>query len=217
MRNGIALSDAPDWKSLRAEVPEVASKRIGKMLAGLDRAEKQVFALRGMCALLIEERKLYRFVVDEEVGDYYQSFDKYLKDICPESWSYVRQALRAVKELKEVPFEDLLQINRCNITQLCAVSDRVRALPEVIEAAKTLPEKKLVEKLNTEHSQHLECRQPVVMAPAGDASEEKRAVEIAMALEHCTTEAEARKAIYVEYIVDHEQEYESLKDQEQTA
>ena len=34
---------------------------------------------RGMAALLIEERELHRFILDNEVGDYYQSFDRFLK------------------------------------------------------------------------------------------------------------------------------------------
>ena len=99
---------APDWAALRVEVPEVAARRLEGLLKALDGVEKRVYALRGMAALLIEERQLYRFVVDQEVGDYYQSFDKWLKDTCPESWSYVRQALRSVKELKEVPFTAIL-------------------------------------------------------------------------------------------------------------
>ena len=82
-------------------------------------AEKKVFALRGMAALLIEER-LYKEVEDPEFGVPYASFDRFLKQEFPNSWSYIGDALRAVKELRQVPFEDLLQIKRANLEQLKA-------------------------------------------------------------------------------------------------
>ena len=210
-------TDTPNWAALRAEVPEVAARKLSGILAGLDKAEKQVFALRGMAALLIEERQLYRFVVDNEVGDYYQSFDKWLKDSLPNSWSYVRDALRAVKELKDVPFEDLLEMKRCNIQQLKQVSSSVRVLPEVIAAAKKLPEKELVAKLNQEHDQHLEIKQPVVMAPKEDVDEFETALEMAMLIADCHTRADAMKELAVSYIQEHAVEYETIKAQKSGA
>jgi hypothetical protein len=170
-----------------------------------------------MAAMLIEERQLYRFVVDDEVGDYFQSFDKFLKDVCPNSWSYVRDALRAVKELKDVPFEDLLQMKRCNIQQLKQTSSSVRVLPEVIEAAKKLPEKELVAKLNTEHDQHLETAAPVVMAPKEDVEEFETAVEMVTLIDDCHSRAEAIKAIGIRIIQECAAEYEHLKAGEQQA
>lgn len=219
MKSSVVLheSDVPNWAALRLEVPEVAAKRLQGILSRLDTIEKQTFALRGMAALLIEERQLYRFVVDEKAGDYFQSFDKFLKDACPNSWSYVREALRAVKDLKDVPFEDLLQIKRCNIHQLKQTSSSVRVLPDVIEAAKNLPEKELVAKLNVEHEQHLECKVPVVMASKEDVDEIETAIAMATALEECKDRAEAMKCLAVNYIQEHAVEYERWKEQEKTA
>jgi hypothetical protein len=210
-------TDMPNWAALRTELPEVAAKRLQGILARLDASEKQIFALRGMAAMLIEERQLYRFVVDDEVGDYFQSFDKFLKDVCPNSWSYVRDALRAVKELKDVPFEDLLQMKRCNIQQLKQTSSSVRVLPEVIEAAKKLPEKELVAKLNTEHDQHLETAAPVVMAPKEDVEEFETALEMVTLIDDCHSRAEAIKAIGIRIIQECAAEYEHLKAREKQA
>lgn len=192
----------PDWNLLRSETPEVAAQELQRILIKLDSSEKHIFAWRGMAALIIEDRELFRWVIDEEVGEYYRSFDKFLKDTCPNSWSYVRDAARAVKELKDVPFEDLLEMRRCNIQQLKKTSSNVRVLPEVIRAAKTLPEKQLVEKLNTEHSQHLEVHAPVVMAPTGDVEEFEEAVTLAMEIEECSR-AEAIRAIAIDYLDSH--------------
>jgi hypothetical protein len=202
--------DAPDWSQLRGMVEEAAGKRLTAILSGLDRVEKQVYALRGMAMLLVEERQLYRWVMDEEVGDYFQSFDRWLKQTCPESWSYCRQALNAVKELKAVPFEDLLQINRCNLEQLKKVSSGVRLLPDVIQAAKSMPEKQFVEKLNREHDQHLDVKQPVVMADTDVCDKLDEAIEMATALYGCKSRGEALEAIASDFIEEHAVEFEHL-------
>ena len=159
--------------------------------------------MRGMAMLLIEERELYRFVVDDEVGDYFQSFDRWMKVTLPNSWGYCRDALRAVKELKDLPFEVLLQIRRCNLEQLKRVSTNVRALPEVVKAAKSLPEKDFVQKLNTEHDQHLDVKKPIAMATSEDCEEFETAIAMAMVVEGCTSRAEAIKAISINYIQEH--------------
>jgi hypothetical protein len=184
-------------------VAEVAGKRLTGFLRGLDGVEKQVFALRGMAMLIVEERELYRWVLDEEVGDYYVSFDRWMKQELPTSWGYCRDALRAVKELKDLPFEDLLQIKRANLEQLKKVSSNVRILPEVVAAAKSLPEKSFVAKLNAEHDQHLDVRQPVVMATQDDCDEFETAISIATVVEGCKSRAEAIRAISVSYIQEH--------------
>ena len=186
---------------MRVEVAETAANRLTAFLKRLDGIEKQVFALRGMAMLIIEERELYRWVMDEEVGDYYTSFDRWMKQEFPNSWGYCRDALRAVKELRQVPFEDLLQIKRCNLEQLKRVSSNVRLLPDVVRAAKVMPEKQFVEKLNKDHDQHLEVKQPVTMAGAEDCAEFEAA--IARAMERgATTRAEAIKDISVNYLLD---------------
>jgi len=192
---------APDWAEMRAEAQEVAAKRLTAFLKGLDGVEKRVFALRGMAMLIVEERELYRWVVDEEVGDYYVSFDRWLKQEFPNSWGYCRDALRSVKELRQVPFEDLLQIKRCNLEQLRQVSSNVRVLPEVVRAAKTMPERDFIEKMNRDHDQHLEVKQPLTMAPAEDCAEFEAAIKRAME-RGATTRAEAIKDISLNYLLD---------------
>ena len=193
----------PDWSGMRSMDPEAAANALTGILARLEGTEKQVFAMRGMAALLIEERELHRFILDNEVGDYYQSFDRFLKCEYPASWSYIRDALRAVKELRELPFADLLEIKRCNLEQLKKVSSGVRLLPEVVKAAKSMPEKQFVAELNQRHDQHLSVKQPVVMATPDDVAEFEAAIAIATLVEGCTTRAEAIRAISISYIQDH--------------
>lgn len=207
----------PDWTALRESVPEVAAKRLAGILGSLDGIEKQAFAMRGMAMLLIEERELWRWVVDESAGDYYQSRDKWLKDTLPNSWSYCYDALRAVKELKDIRFEDLLEIKRCNLEQLKKTSTSVRTLPDVVTAAKTLPEKAFVEKMNVEHHQALECKAPVVMAPAGDVEEFEKAVEMVTVVEDCHSRGEALRAMAICIIREYQDEYERVRKGAETA
>ena len=167
--------ETPDWTQLRSLAPEPAAALLSVILRSLDRIEEQAFAVRGEAILLIEERNLYRFVLDEKVGDYYQSFDKWLKDTLPRSWGYCRDALRTRKECREIPYADYVQIPRCNSEQLKLASSRVRVLPEVIEAAKTATEKQFREKLNVDHGQHLESSETLKLTyPSGDMAEVKK-------------------------------------------
>ena len=203
----------PDWLALKLLAPEVAAVGLSAILKRLDSIEEQAFALRGEAMFLIEELNLFRYILDEEVGDYYQSFDKWLKDTLPRSWGYCRDALRARKELRDIPFDDFGHMKRCNIEKLKEVSSSVRLLPEVIQAAKTLPEKAFVEKMNKDHSQHLEVKQPVVMAPADDCTEFETAVEMVMVVDECNSRAEALKSIGVRIIQEVAAEYEHRKEQ----
>jgi len=203
--------ESPNWTELRKTSPTEAATSLRGLLRDCEAFEKQVFALRGMCALLIEERELWTEFIDPEVDQPYASFDRFIKTQFPNSWGYIRDALRAVKELKDMPFEDLLQIKRANLEQLKKVSSNVRILPDVIQAAKTLPEKEFVAKMNKEQNQHLDIRQPVVMADKGDVDEFEAAVEMAITIEECKTRAEAIKAIGVFYVVENAVEYEHKK------
>ena len=200
----------PDWFALRIMEPQQAADALQTILTSLDGAEKQVFALRGMAALIIEERELFRCVYDEETGQYYASLDRFLKCEFPNSWSYIRDALRAVKELKDMPFADLLQIKRVNLEQLRKVSSSVRILPEVVEAAKQMPEKAFVAKLNAEHHQALEVKQPVLMAEQSASAIIDQAVEMAIALEGCGSRSEALEAMAAYCIEGWHTAYEKL-------
>ena len=203
----------PDWQSIRAMEPAPAAERLGCILRSLDGNEKRVFAWRGMCALLIEERELWREFIDEEVDMPFASFDKFLKSNFPNSHSYIRNALRAVKELKDLSFADLLMIRRSNLEQLKKVSSNVRLLPEVVKAAKEMPEKQFVSKMNESFGQALETKAPMVMAPVGDVEEFETAVEMITVVEDCHSRSEALKAIGIAIIQDYSAEYERMKEE----
>jgi hypothetical protein len=202
------IARMPNWLALRIMAPEPAAEALAQILTAWDRIEEMAFAVRGEAMLLIEERELYHWIVDEEVGDYYQSFDKWLKDTLPRSWGYCRDALRARKACRAIPFTDFAQMKRCNIEQLKQSSESVRILPEVVQAAKSLPEKQFVAKLNQEHNQHLEAKQPVIMAAPSVSGILEQAIEMAMALEGCKSREEALEGIAAYFVTGCQSAYE---------
>jgi hypothetical protein len=199
-----AILHQPDWQALRQSPTREAAEALAGLLARLDGADKNIFALRGMAMLLIEERELWREFIDPEVDLPYASFDRWIKATCPESWGYCRDALRAVKELRDVPFADLLQMPRCNMHQLTRVSGQIRILPEVVQAAKTMPEKSFVAKMNREHSQHLEVKQPLVMADPMVGIYFEKAIALACDLYGLTSRGAAIEAVAQDFILAHQ-------------
>jgi hypothetical protein len=156
----------------------VAADALWGILTRLEGIEDQVFAARGMACMLIEERELFRQLTDPEVGRPFESLDRFLKVTLPKSWSYCRDALRTVKELKDTPFTDLLEIKRCNLETLAKVSSGVRKEPKVIQAAKALPEKEFAQKMNREFNQHIETKSTLKLTyTAGEMAEIEKALD----------------------------------------
>jgi hypothetical protein len=159
-----AISHEPliDLKAIRWS--EMNAESLRSLLASLDGIEEQVFAARGVACLLIEERILW-----QPLG--YPSFDVCLKAICPKSWGYCRDAMRTVKELREMPLADLLQIPRVNLQTMKQLSTGVRNQPEVIEAAKTMSETEFAAKVSNDYHQHIEATVTFRLKyPSGDAA-----------------------------------------------
>ena len=166
----------PDFDAIRAMTSEDAAKPVVSILRTMEAADdrieslsRQVYALRGAAMKIAEEKKIYEFCVDDEWGEPFRSLDRFNKATFPKSWRYNQEALATISKLPDVPMEKLVNTPRCNIMTLTQVSNSVRALPEVLEAAQTLSESDFAEKLTKEHGQCLERAQTLKLTyPAGD-------------------------------------------------
>jgi hypothetical protein len=128
--------------------------------------------------LLVEERELWTQFIDPEVDQPYKSMDRWIKTVCPKSWSYCYDALRTVKECRAIPFEDLLQIKRCNLETLKKASSNIRVKPKVIEAAKTQTEAQFAQTLSRDHGQHIETKSTLKLTyTAGEMAEVEKALD----------------------------------------
>lgn len=152
----VAPLGVPDWSAIdnMEDAPAAASLRA--ILARLEGVEEVTFAVRGWALKIIKERRLYAMDVDIEVGSSFMGMNRWIEQMHPKHHRYYKEALAAAENLPDIPFADFAAMPRCNIKLLEKSSSGVRTLPEVIKAAKVMPEKELREKLNGQHGQHLE-------------------------------------------------------------
>lgn len=186
---------------IRAMPEEQAATLLDGRLRALESIWKRSFAERGLILIEMQERKLWRFLVTSD-GLQYGSFEAWVVAAAPQSRSDCFAAMRVIRELKDVPVAELSQMPRCNLSLMQGLSSGVRQQPEVIEAAKTLPEREFVAKIQADFpAQHIESRQAVMM-PKEDCAEFEAA--IARSMERgATTRAEAIKDISINYLLDY--------------
>ena len=116
---------------------------------------KRTFVERGVILIEVQERSLWRLL-----GDYH-SFEQYIVTAAPHSRSDCFAAMKACRELRDIPREQLAEIPRCNIEVLQSLSPSVRSV--VIEAAKDLSESKFRKKMLAEYpDQHIQNRRRLV-------------------------------------------------------
>ena len=173
---------SPDFDAIRAMSSEDASKPVVDILRTMETADeriesltRQVYALRGAAMKIAQDKQIYKFFIDEEVGQPFRSLDRFNKILFPKSWRYNQEALATILKLPDVPMEALVKMPRCNIMALTQVSSNVRTIPAVLEAGQTLSEDAFAAKLTTEHGQALE--RPVTLKltyPAGDMAAVKQ-------------------------------------------
>lgn len=106
---------------------EEAAQTLDTRMRALEEQWRRSFIERGLVLLEFEERKLWRLVTDQDTGQPYPSLDKWIKKAAPASFSDCYQALKAVKELRDLPIEELILTPRCNIEQLKLMSPKDRA------------------------------------------------------------------------------------------
>jgi len=202
-----------DWHAVRAMAPEPAAIALDGALRALDGLSKRIFIERGLILLEVESRRLWEHLASPE-GVPYRSFEQWVCSAADYSRRDCFYALAAAKELRDIPVRELSQMTRSNIEVMKTLSSGVRQKPEVIEAAKNLPEREFVAKIQGEYpEQHLERSQPVVMASVGASEKIDQAIALATALYGCKSRGEALEAIAADFLVEHAGELEG----EQTA
>lgn len=151
-------------------------------LRELERQYKRSFVERGFILLEVQERELWRHIVNPETGEAYSSFERWVVGAAPQSRSDCFAAMKAVRELRDVPAQELLQVPRCNVKVLQHLSPALRRKPEVIDAAKKKSERDFVAQIEKEHpEQHIESKRPMNLKPERTARQTiDRGIEVAM-------------------------------------
>lgn len=187
---------------LRSLADEEAAVILDSRMSTLEDIWKTSFVERGLIALEIEERLLWQHIDDPKTGIPFTSKERYILTRCPQSRSDVYAALKAVKELRDVPRDALREIPRCNVNVLQSLSSKVRQQPEVLEAARTMTEKQFVAKIAADHpQQHIESKHIIKLnftASAGEVVE--RLIEQTMERDGYTSKEEVIEAWGVDYM-----------------
>jgi hypothetical protein len=123
----------------------------------LESQYKRTFVERGFILVEMEERKLWKLLTNSATGQPYDSFDRWVVSAASHSRSDCFEAMRAVKELRDIPKGQLMEIPRKNIMVLQSLSSQVRKQPETIAAAQTASKREFILHIQTQHpDQHLE-------------------------------------------------------------
>ena len=179
--NAISHLATPDFDAIRAMTAEEASNPVIDILRTMEAADeriesltRQVYALRGAAMKIAQDKQIFKFFIDEEVGQPFRSLDRWNKATFPKSHRYNQEALATLLKLPDVPMEALVNMPRCNIMALTQTSSNVRTLPAVLEAGQTQSENEFLDTLTRDHHQALE--RPVTLRltyPAGDMAKVK--------------------------------------------
>ena len=157
--------------NLRNMPDEIAAVALDGRLRALEIQWKRSFLERGVLLLEMEQRMLWRKLDDPSTGEPYTSLERWILTAAPQSRSDAYAALRAVKELRDIPRQHLEGVARCNVAILQALSTSVRNEPEVLKAAKDLPEREFIRKIQQGWpDQHVEQRKAIHMNPPASAS-----------------------------------------------
>jgi hypothetical protein len=148
---------------LRSMPEEKAAAFLDLRLRALEDAWKHSYVERGLILIEVQDRQLWRWMVDF-AGEQYESFENWVCRAAPQSRSDCFAAMRAVRELHEIPMKELSEIPRCNVEVLRSLSSGVRIQPEVVAAAQALPEKEFRDKIRQDHpEQHIESKRRLVL------------------------------------------------------
>ena len=174
------LRTEPDWLLLRCQPPEQCAESIQAILKALENNERWVYAVRGECLRLFDERELFRLILGSSLRIAHAPVriagcQIYMADTA----RYAQEALQVSRQRlhTDVPLEKAANISRANLRVLEGASESVRRRPDVQEAAQQMTEKQFAAKLSRDHGQHIEPRRTLKFSyPEGDAEQIEKAL-----------------------------------------
>jgi hypothetical protein len=206
---------------MRALPNQEAADALDTRLRALERGYRRSFVERGLILMEMEERQLWKLLRDSETNQLYSSLEDWICTAATYSRSDCMAAKEAVKKLKDVPTDQLLEIPRCNLGSLLMLSAKDRAkgavkvgdrAVSVIEAAQSLPEKAFTKAVSERFPDlHIEERKTIHLSPVKSAKTViDRAIEMAMVLEDVTTREAVIEVWAVAYIEENKERFEQV-------
>jgi hypothetical protein len=205
--------DSVSIMRLRSAPDQEAADALTTRLRALERAYKRGYIERGLILLEVEERELWRLVEDPETGQPFTSLERWIVSCATHSRSDCFAALKAVKELRDIPTDQLLDTPRVNVSVLQSLSKSVRKRPEVIKAAQSMSNREFVKTLERDHpNQHIEERRTIHLNPVkGATAIIEEAIAMCMVLEDLKTREDALEYMAAEYVDTNRRRFEQVQ------
>jgi hypothetical protein len=185
----------------------------------VDELHERSYVERGLIAIQVEKRQLWKFLIDPDTNTLFSCMDAWMS--CSQFLGCRRtnyEAKRSMKLLEDVPPEKLIDVPKGNIHTLTQLSTHVRNDPAILEAAKNLPQKQFLEKIEREQPlQHLEARGPLRLSPTKN---ERKDIDdwVQFALDHdlagSVTEAIAKACQMAKHDAELDEELKAMQAEE---
>ena len=201
--------------TLRQEPDADVAKRLDSRIRELERQHRRSFVELGLICNEMADRSLWQELVNPETGNFFQSFGSWLMDAAQVAHSSAYKAMKVLKELSDVPVEDLQEMSRANVIIVSQLSTKVRRDPKVIAAAKTQTEAAFHQILETDYpEQHIESTARMDLKPTRSArkviDEALRAAGLLYGVEGREAQLEAICSYFMDGDCEME-EYEGIK------
>jgi hypothetical protein len=199
----------PDWLALKILPPRPCAEAIQAILGALEGGERWIYAIRGECLRLFDERTLFREYTDPATNQPCTCTDRFLKVYLPDSWRYCEEALKNRQALFDsVPLESAVRMTRANLRLLEGASESVRKLPEVHAAGEKQTQEQFAATLSQEpYNQHLEARRTLKFTfTAGEAEIVEQALGIVGKLIGIEDLSGELLALAIDYIAENREE-----------
>jgi hypothetical protein len=153
--------------ALRKVDDQRAAEAYDARARALERQQRRAFVEVGLILLEMSNRKLWAKLADPTTGAPFHSFEAWVMSVAGVSRRTAFSALKTVKGLGEVSYEDLRLMPRCNAVRLSGLSVSVQCNPEIISAAQTDTEADFVTLVQTLYpDQHLEATRTMLLRPS---------------------------------------------------
>ena len=171
------------------------------------------YAIRGEALRLFDDRQLYLLFTDPAHNQPCSCTFRFLECYLPDSARYCQEALVSRQKLHDtIPLEIAQNVTRTNLRLLEGVSDNVRKMPEVQEAAQTMTEKEFASHLSMKHNQHLEARRTLKFTYSeGDAEQVEKFLDAVGILTGFEDHSAQLLAFAIDWNAEHEEDNELSK------
>ena len=201
-------------QEMRMWEEDEAATELDERIQVIESQQRQSYVEIGLIVCEMEDRKLFRRIIDPGTAQPFTSLDRWIITRMKVCRSTAYAAKGAIRELRDMPREQLEEMPRFAIEKARKLPPKRRQEPSVIEALKTSTEAELDEFIQKEIPEaHLEGKTKFLLTP--DKSQRAiydSALEAAEFLTGAKTKEDQLEAVAGDYLITHQSELEKRED-----